>query len=107
LPLDLLDAFRSTLEELHDADLLIHLVDISVPEYPKMLDIVEKTLVSLGLNTIPRILVFNKVDLVNEDQFLNECFRKNAIAVSALSGYGLGKLTDEVVLSINGDRRLG
>ncbi len=107
LPLDLLDAFRSTLEELHDADLLIHLVDISVPEYPKMLDIVEKTLVSLGLNTIPRILVFNKVDLVNEDQFLNECFRKNAIAFSALSGYGLGKLTDEVVLSINGDRRLG
>jgi len=93
LPADLLDAFRSTLEELGDADLLVHLVDISAPDFAAALNTVERTLAQLGLDRIPRRLVFNKIDLVPAEAVANECRRYHALAISASGGAGLERLT--------------
>ncbi|HEV2913664.1 MAG TPA: GTPase HflX [Pyrinomonadaceae bacterium] len=66
LPPDLLSAFRATLEEISDSDLLIHLVDASNPRWWQQLESVERILGELNFGTIPRLLVFNKADLVDE-----------------------------------------
>lgn len=84
LPEDLLGAFRSTLEELHDADLLIHLVDISNPAYEEQMKTVEDILIDLNLSEKPRLLVFNKSDRMDKETIENFCLRYNAIAISAL-----------------------
>jgi len=62
LPPELSNAFKATLEELGDADLLIHLVDLSNPEYIEQMESVDSILASLELNEVPQLLVFNKVD---------------------------------------------
>jgi GTP-binding protein HflX len=67
LPPDLLAAFRATLEEISDSDLLIHLVDASNPRWPQQLESVERILSELHYETIPRLVVFNKSDLVDSD----------------------------------------
>ncbi|MBN2333818.1 MAG: GTPase HflX [Deltaproteobacteria bacterium] len=64
LPKDLLDAFRTTLEELHEADLLIHLVDSADEQLQEHMETVQEILASLDLHTIPQLLVFNKTDLI-------------------------------------------
>jgi GTP-binding protein HflX len=64
LPPDLLSAFRATLEEISDSDLLIHLVDASNPRWQQQLESVERILGELDYGRIPRLLVFNKADLV-------------------------------------------
>jgi GTP-binding protein HflX len=67
LPPDLLAAFRATLEEISDSDLLIHLVDASNPRWPQQLESVERILSELHYEGIPRLVVFNKADLVERD----------------------------------------
>lgn len=84
LPEDLLSAFRSTLEELHDADLLIHLVDISNPRFPQQIESVERILGELELLEKPRLLVFNKIDRLKPEEVYNICARYNAIGISAI-----------------------
>jgi GTP-binding protein HflX len=64
LPTQLVAAFRATLEELTDADLLLHLVDITHPDAEEQYSTVERTLAELGLADKPRIVAFNKVDLL-------------------------------------------
>lgn len=64
LPHDLVPAFHSTLEEIKDSDLLIHLIDISNPFYKKHIETIDKTLDSLEIGDIPVLKVFNKIDLV-------------------------------------------
>jgi len=66
LPPDLVNAFRATLEEIADSRLLIHLVDAGSPRCLKQIESVERVLADLQLNQIPRLLVFNKTDLVDE-----------------------------------------
>ena len=65
LPPDLLAAFRATLEEIDDSDLLIHLVDASNPRWQQQLDSVERILNELGHASIPSLTVVNKADLVD------------------------------------------
>ncbi len=65
LPKDLLGAFRATLEEMLDADLILHVVDISNPRFEQQMDSVNNLLIEIGLDHIPRLIVFNKADLVN------------------------------------------
>ncbi|MBI4828081.1 MAG: GTPase HflX [Nitrospinae bacterium] len=96
LPEDLLDAFRSTLEELADADLLLHLVDVSAPDFEGAIRTVESVLRSLELDRIPRRLVFNKIDLMDAERAANEAVRHGAIAISAARGVGLDLLADEI-----------
>jgi GTP-binding protein HflX len=85
LPRDLMGAFRATLDELKDADLLIHVVDLSNPTFEEHIGAVETILDELDLNFIPRLLVFNKEDKVDSGFVRQSCRRYNAISLSALS----------------------
>jgi GTP-binding protein HflX len=62
LPTHLVESFKSTLDEVREADILIHVVDISHPNYDEQIEVVETTLGELGVGSIPVILVFNKTD---------------------------------------------
>ena len=62
LPTDLVDSFKSTLDEVREADLLLHVVDISHPDFEDQIKVVEKTLADLGCSEKPLIVVFNKTD---------------------------------------------
>ena len=67
LPTDLVDSFKSTLDEVREADLLIHVVDISHPDFEEQIHVVEKTLGDLGAADKPSIIVFNKIDAYTFD----------------------------------------
>jgi GTP-binding protein HflX len=62
LPSDLVESFKSTLDEVREADLLVHVVDISHPDFEEQIKVVEKTLADLGCADKPSMLVFNKID---------------------------------------------
>jgi GTPase len=83
LPKSLIGAFKATLEELEDADLLLHVVDLAHPRFEEHIRAVERILQDLELDRIPRLRVFNKVDLVPEEEIAPLCRRFDAIPVSA------------------------
>ncbi len=62
LPTDLVDSFKSTLDETREADLLLHVVDISHPDFEEQISVVEKTLGELGCSDKPSMIIFNKID---------------------------------------------
>ncbi len=62
LPTDLVDSFKSTLDETREADLLLHIVDISHPDFEEQIKVVEKTLADLGCSETPSMIIFNKID---------------------------------------------
>jgi GTP-binding protein HflX len=84
LPKDLFSAFRATLEELEDADLLLHIVDVSNPRFEQHIKSVEKILSDLGLSQKPQLMVFNKEDLVDREEVEEICKRFGGISISAL-----------------------
>ncbi|OIP59852.1 MAG: GTPase HflX [Nitrospirae bacterium CG2_30_41_42] len=84
LPRDLMAAFRATLEELEDADLLLHLVDAANPRFEQHVESVENILRELHLSEKPRLLVFNKIDRLDKEEVQNLELRYNAVAISAL-----------------------
>ncbi len=85
LPKDLIEAFSATLEELQEADLLIHVVDIGNPRFEEQISAVEKTLEGLDLHQKPTIMVFNKIDLVGADFAEQKMRRYGGVGISALS----------------------
>ena len=92
LPPDLLGAFRSTLDELRDAHLLIHLVDISNPRFEQHIATVQEILNELELDATPQLLVFNKKDRLDPETAKALCERYEAIAISALQPPTMGVL---------------
>ena len=62
LPTDLVDSFKSTLDETREADLLVHVIDVSHPDFEEQIDVVNRTLCDLGCAEKPQILIFNKMD---------------------------------------------
>jgi len=84
LPEELMGAFRATLEELHDADLLLHVADISSPALEQQVAVVEGILRDLGLDRIPRVLALNKADLVDPTQASILSARLGGVAISAV-----------------------
>ena len=84
LPPDLITAFRATLEEMEGSDVLIHLVDASSSQLESHIASVEKILADLNLTGIPRLLVFNKSDLLSEDELSNLRQAFSAVMISAL-----------------------
>ena len=80
LPHQLVKAFRSTLEEVTEADLLLHVVDLSHPEFQTQIEITNKVLDELGVKETPMVYVYNKADLV-EDEFTPST--KEAVRISA------------------------
>jgi GTP-binding protein HflX len=83
LPPSLLGAFKATLEEMEDADLLLHVVDAANPRFEEQVAAVERILLDLGLDRIPRLLVFNKIDLLPSDEAAALCRRFEALPISA------------------------
>ncbi len=84
LPADLVEAFRATLEELEDADLLVHVVDLSDPDHEQHIGAVAGILGDLGLAEKPRMLVGNKIDRMAREHAERAADAVGAIAVSAL-----------------------
>jgi GTP-binding protein HflX len=97
LPKDLFAAFRATFEETADADLLLHVVDASDPAKAKHIETTEKLLAELSLLEIPRLLVFNKIDLVPPAEALaQKRSRKDALFVCARSRETTRALLDRI-----------
>ncbi len=96
LPKSLIGAFKATLEELEDADLLLHVVDLSNPRFEEQIAAVERILQDLDLDRAPRLLVFNKVDMVTDEEIAPLCRRFGAIAVSALNRSSFTALLSEL-----------
>jgi GTP-binding protein HflX len=102
LPPDLIAAFRATLEEISDSTVLIHLIDASNPRWEQHLESVEKILTDLELNHIPRLVVFNKADLVDAetlDAILRQTCAtgaRNCVAVSATDPRSLRPMLEAV-----------
>ena len=91
LPHHLVKAFRSTLEEARDADLLLHVVDVSNEEHSFMMDVTNETLKAVGVEGIPTIYVYNKSDLANVKYPL---VSGDNIWLSAKEGIGLDELIE-------------
>src|SRR5882757_4607080 len=79
LPHHLIESFKSTLDEVREADLLLHVVDCAHPFHDNQIDVVKKTLVDIGAGNIPTILVLNKIDLLHHED--------GQVDVNALQGY--------------------
>jgi GTP-binding protein HflX len=92
LPKDLVAAFRPTFDELQESHLLIHLVDISNPCFEEHISAVEKILLELNLDHIPRLLIFNKEDRVSAVEAEAISRRYQALSISSLRPEGLTKL---------------
>ncbi len=96
LPEELMGAFRATLEELHDADLLLHVADISSPTLERQVVVVEGILRELGLDRVPRVLALNKADRVDPAQAAILSARLGGAAVSAMQPETLMPLLEAV-----------
>ena len=100
LPQGLIDAFQATLQEAVDADLLIHVVDASNPEFALQIEQVQKVLVEIGADAIDQLLVFNKIDAMDpdhlpihrQDTFEIDSVQIPRIFVSAKESVGLDNL---------------
>jgi GTP-binding protein HflX len=92
LPRDLVAAFHATLEELSDADLLLHVVDVADPRLEAKVEAVSRLLEELGLAEIERLLVLNKADLVPPGEASAWAARYRGVAVSAATRSGLAEL---------------
>jgi GTP-binding protein HflX len=103
LPKDLLAAFKATLEEMEQSDLLVHLVDASSPQLENQIVSVNRILGELQLDAIPRLLAFNKMDLVEAEELENLCRVYNAIPISAIDRESLGRLVDEISARLTAD----
>lgn len=102
LPHDLVEAFKSTLEEVSNSDLILQVVDISCPYHEKQMRVVDGVLESLHATDIPRIIVFNKADAVPSRDLPAES--ESRLNVSALRGTGIEKLLSAVELKLNSAR---
>ncbi len=96
LPEDLLGAFRATLDEMQDADLLLHVVDISNPRFEHQMGSVDTILIDLELDRIPRLVVFNKVDKVDEVWSRAIAKRFSGVTCSAIMPETFGDLLKEI-----------
>ena len=100
LPTDLVDSFKSTLDEVREADLLLHVVDISHPDFEDQIKVVEKTLADLGCSDKPLVLVFNKTDAYTftpkEEDDLTPKTREN-VSLEELMQTWMAKMHDSCI----------
>lgn len=89
LPHHLIESFKSTLDEVREADLLLHVVDAAHPFHDNQIEVVDKTLSEIGAGNIPKILVLNKIDLLKE--------KEPTLDLEAMKGYYRQKGFDKVV----------
>lgn len=96
LPKNLMEAFHATLDELMDADIILHVIDISNPRYKQQKEAVEQILKDLKLNTIPTLLAFNKTDRVALDCFDDQWLLTQGVPISATQKQTLKPLVDKL-----------
>jgi GTP-binding protein HflX len=98
LPSDLVESFKSTLDEVREADLLVHVVDISHPDFEEQIEVVEKTLADLGCAETPSMIVFNKIDAYTwtpqDEDDLTEPTREN-ISLDDLKQTWMAKMGED------------
>ncbi len=106
LPHDLVAAFRATLEETCQADLLLHVVDAQDEQKQEHIEQVNAVLAEIGAETIPQLRVYNKIDLTDHDAHAETGAdgRINRVWVSAVSGAGLDLLADALSEHFHGDQ---
>ena len=99
LPHTLIEAFKSTLSETAEADLLLHVVDAASPARAEQMAEVQSVLREIGADQVPTIVVYNKIDIVGRAPAIERDSRDNivAVSVSAQSGLGLELLRDSIV----------
>ncbi|MBT9506947.1 MAG: GTPase HflX [Rhodoferax sp.] len=110
LPHGLIDAFQATLQEAVDADLLLHVVDAANPNFPEQIAEVQRVLVEIGAGEIPQLLVFNKLDALENDRRplqLEDTFDLAGVAtprifLSSKSGEGLQALRQHLARTVTG-----
>lgn len=95
LPTQLVEAFKSTLDVVIDADLLLHIVDCSAPDIQGNIDAVRSTLQAIGANDVPEVMVFNKIDL-QPDVVGVQLRYPGSVAVSAHEGAGIDALLEVI-----------
>ncbi len=111
LPHGLVDAFRATLQEAVDADLLLHVVDAHNPNFVEQIDQVQRVLKEIGADHVPQLLVFNKLDALDsehqpvrmEDEFEVDGVQTPRVFVSARSGTGLPALRQRLASMVAAD----
>ncbi len=96
LPKELMEAFHATLEELAEADVILHVIDISNPRYMQQKTSVETLLTQLDLDKIPTLYIFNKMDQADLNAFDNPWFLNQGILVSALDKKSLAPLVEKL-----------
>jgi GTPase len=89
LPEHLLEAFQSTLEEVKEADLILHVIDISDPEFMHLMKVADDILLQIGVKDIPTLYVLNKIDIIRKPQ---GNLPLNHVKISALRGLGMPQL---------------
>jgi GTP-binding protein HflX len=100
LPKDLVAAFQTTLQELQEADVLVHVIDAHAPDPEQRIRAVEHVLTELGFENIPRLRFFNKGDLVESEDMQRLCQRYKGIGGSALNVTSLHVIQQEIVRSL-------
>jgi GTPase len=117
LPHTLVQAFKATLEETVQADLLLHIIDVASPHYLEQINEVNKVLATIGATDVPQVLVFNKADLnpallppdspvMASENSVNPCDRLPRFRVSALTGAGMPELKEHLLHFVQQHRRL-
>jgi GTP-binding protein HflX len=97
LPHQLVEAFRSTLEEVEQADLLLHVVDASHPDPASQLATVRQVVAEVGARGVQELVVFNKVDLADADtRMVLRGLEPTAVFVSARTGEGIERLQETI-----------
>ena len=98
LPHHLVASFKSTLQEVRHADLILKVIDVSSPQYEKHLETVNEVLIDLGVSEQRSLTVFNKIDLVSTPETLSGALREfeDAIPISALRQVGISQLEDAI-----------
>ena len=105
LPHHLVEAFKATLEELEYADLLLHVIDVSNPEWQQQAQVVEDLIVELGASELPRIDVYNKCDALPVGEFIPH--GEHICPISARTGEGVEKLLEMIDKQLDkGTRRV-
>jgi len=98
LPTTLVAAFRATLEEIAEADLLLHVIDITHPQATSQAEAVQNTLQEIGADQIPSLSVLNKIDRLEDPERASQAFElfAGAVPISALHGEGIGQLLEKI-----------
>lgn len=100
LPHRLIESFKSTLDEVRESDLLLHVVDMTHPGFEEQIRVVNETLAELGANTKPTLMVFNKIDVLHDKRLmvgLRHAYEPDVAFVSAARGIGLESLKEHLI----------